>query len=221
MPESRRLLALGAAVATVAIALSPPMDGAADSRLSGHMVQHVLLVSIAAPLFAISHPLRGLGTRWTGPRLGAGVTLAIAGVTQVTVLVGWHAPALYDAALEHDRIHGLEHLTLLASATCLWWALGRLSGEAAGASVLALFVVTLPAMALGVAMTLARTPWYADYAAGNVDALADQQLAGVVMWAYAGLAALVGAAVITVGWLNQLERAHPGVSTALDPARAD
>jgi cytochrome c oxidase assembly factor CtaG len=214
MPDARRCLALGAALATIAIALSPPMDGAADSRLSGHMVQHVLLVSVAAPLLAISHPLRGLGARWRGPRLGAGVTLAVAGAVQVGVLVGWHVPALYDAALEHERVHGFEHLTLLLSATCLWWALGRLSGEAAGLSVLALFVVTLPAMALGVAMTLARTPWYPGYAAHNPDALADQQLAGVVMWAYAGLAAFVGAVVITVGWLNQLERANPGVPVA-------
>ncbi len=176
---------------------------------------------VAAPLFAAGHPFRRLGGLWSGPRLGAGLTITVAGVVQVGVLVGWHLPALYDAALENENIHGFEHLTLLATAVFLWWSLGRLSGEAAGAGVFALFVVTLPAMALGVAMTLARTPWYAAYAAEDPHALADQQLAGVVMWAYAGLAAFVGAVVITLGWLNQLERAHPAVTVALGPARAD
>lgn len=221
MRERVRIVALGAAFLTVALAASPFIDAAADRHLSAHMVQHVLLVSVAAPLFAAGHPFRRLGGLWSGPRLGAGLTIAVAGVVQVGVLVGWHLPALYDAALENENIHGFEHLTLLATAVFLWWSLGRLSGEAAGAGVFALFVVTLPAMALGVAMTLARTPWYAAYAAEDPHALADQQLAGVVMWAYAGLAAFVGAVVITLGWLNQLERAHPAVTVALGPARAD
>ena len=64
-------------------------------------------------------------------------------------------------------------------------------------------------------MTLARTPWYPAYA--GADALADQQLAGVVMWAYAGLAAVVGGTVVVVRWLGALDRRMPGLVAVTVP----
>ncbi len=131
------------------------------------MVQHVLLVSVAAPLLVVGRPFRlmGLACGWhwnllemTGLR--AWSWLVVAAVVQVAVLLVWHVPLLYDAALSHDPVHGLEHVTLLASSFALWFALAQVGGEAAGSTVVALFLATLPAMALGVAMTFARTSWY-------------------------------------------------------------
>ena len=58
------------------------------------------------------------------------------------------------------------------------------------------------------ALTLASTPWYSSY--GRVDELADQQLAGVVMWAYGGLAAVIGGVALGVGWLRAAEHSAPG-----------
>ncbi len=80
--------------------------------------------------------------------------------------------------------------------------------------MLVLFVVTLPAMAYGVALTLARDTWYAPY-----PRLADQQLAGVVMWAYGGLLAVLGGVALGVEWLRRSERHHPGWQRALGGAR--
>src|SRR5262249_133541 len=97
------------------------------------------------------------------------------------------------------------------TAFVLWFLLSRLDGEAAGVNVLVLFVVTLPTMALGVAMTLSRTPWYPFYAARMRDPLADQQLAGVVMWAYGGLAAVLGGVALFAAWLRRLDQLSPGV----------
>jgi cytochrome c oxidase assembly factor CtaG len=206
-----------AALVVLGIALASPLDGAAHRHLSAHMVQHVLLVSVAAPLIVAGRPLDVAlpDRRWSVGRPGA--VLAAAGIVQVTTLLVWHAPVLYDAALAHDPVHGLEHVSLLLTAVALWWALGGLGGEAAGAGVAVLFVISLPAMGLGVAMTLARTPWYPPYASGG-NPLADQQLAGVVMWAYAGLAAVLGGVVLTVRWLARLERHQPGtISVAIPP----
>jgi cytochrome c oxidase assembly factor CtaG len=198
-----------AALAVLGVALASPLDGAAHRHLSAHMVQHVLLVSVAAPLLVAGRPLDVAlpGRRWSIGRPGA--LLAAAGVVQVGTLLVWHVPTLYDAALAHDPVHGLEHITLLLSAVALWAALGRLGGEAAGAGVAVLFVISLPAMALGVAMTLARTPWYPAYAGGG-DPLTDQQLAGVVMWAYGGLLAVAGGVLLGVDWLRRAEQRAPG-----------
>ncbi len=204
-----------AALVVLGVALASPLDGAAHRHLSEHMAQHVLLVSVAAPLIVAGRPLdvalpdrrRSFGR--------PGLVLAAAGVVQVATLLVWHVPVLYDAALTHDPVHGLEHAGLLLTAVALWWALGRLGGEAAGAGVAVVFLVSLPAMALGVAMTLARTPWYPAYGGG--DRLADQQLAGVVMWAYAGLAAVLGGVVLTVRWLARLERRQPSTSVVVVP----
>jgi putative membrane protein len=180
------------------------------------MVQHVLLVSVAAPLLVAGQPLAAIGLAWRGPRHRPWVVLAVAGVVQAVTLCTWHLPALYDAALRHDQVHALEHASLLATAVALWAALDRLGGEAAGAGVGVLFVVTLPAMGLGVAMTLAHTPWYPAYADTGAP-LADQQLAGVVMWAYAGLAAVIGGVVLVVKWFGRLERRLPGSTVAVAP----
>ena len=76
--------------------------------------------------------------------------------------------------------------------------------------MVAVFLATLPAMALGVAMTLARTAWYPAYATRSSQPLVDQQLAGVVMWAYGGLAAVIGGVALFMRWLRGVERAFPG-----------
>ena len=73
--------------------------------------------------------------------------------------------------------------------------------------MLAVFAATLPATALGIVMTLARTPWYAPYAHGSA-ALRDQQVAGALMWGFGGSAMVVGAAALFASWLASMERAE-------------
>jgi cytochrome c oxidase assembly factor CtaG len=98
------------------------------------------------------------------------------------------------------------------TAFVLWDALFRLRSAERGGAVVALFVAGLPAMAYGVGLTLAHHPWYATYRDGTD--LADQQLAGVVMWAYGGLAAVIGGVWLGVDWLRTVERESPGVPVA-------
>jgi putative membrane protein len=192
-------MAFLAGLGVVAIALVSPIDGAAHRSLWVHMVQHVLLISVAAPLLAVGLPwARAAAAGW-------GAIVVVAGI-QIATLLGWHVPALYDAAAAHDPLHAVEHATLLATAVALWAGLARLRGERAGLALLVVFVVSFPPLLLGAAMTFSTTTWYPRYAGGG---LADQQLAGVVMWAYGGLAAVAGGLHLFVRWLQRLEREAP------------
>src|SRR5438045_4967397 len=126
-------------VAVLAIALLSPLDGAAHRALWVHMVQHVLLISVAAPLLAAGRPMAVARVMWPWPppawRLGRWATVVAAAGIQVVTLLVWHIPALYEAALAHDAIHGAEHVTLLATAVALWLALVAVPGEQGGLAV--------------------------------------------------------------------------------------
>jgi putative membrane protein len=203
-----------AGVVVVGAAVVSPLDAAAHRSLWVHMVQHVLLISAAAPLLALGRPVDVVRTVWSRPlpaipKPGVWTMVTAAGGIQVVVLLLWHAPALYDNALANDALHGAEHLTLLVTAVALWSALDNVRGERGGLAVVALFVVSFPPLLLGAAMTFATTLWYRSYAAEGGRALTDQQIAGAVMWGYGGLAAVVGGVGLFVRWLIELERTTP------------
>jgi putative membrane protein len=209
-------LAYYGGIAVLAIALLSPLDGAAHRALWMHMVQHVLLISVAAPLLAAGRPVavaRAVSPWWPPAwRVDRWATVVVAAGVEVATLLVWHIPWLYDAALAHDAVHGAEHVTLLVTAVALWIALVGLSGEQGGLAVVVLFVVSFPPLLLGAAMTFATTAWYPAYATPDHQAVTDQQLAGVVMWAYGGLAAVAGGVYLFVSWLRRLEALSPGRS---------
>jgi cytochrome c oxidase assembly factor CtaG len=218
----------GAALVTLAIALASGLDAAAHRSLAAHMAQHVLLISVAAPLLVLGAPLivtsYALDVPDAGRRLGLWFhrlggkrrTALVVGTAFVlhTAAVGiWHLPATYGAALTNPLVHATEHASFLLTAMFLWWAvLGAGRRLAGGAGVLVLFVVTLPMNALGLLMTLAHSPWYAAYThhSSMQAALDDQAVAGVIMWGFGGVASLVGAFALFVAWLQGMERATPG-----------
>ncbi|MGI9034120.1 MAG: cytochrome c oxidase assembly protein [Acidimicrobiales bacterium] len=197
---SRWLVAGGLASAVVAI--GPPLDGAAEHSLTAHMAQHVVLMVVAAPLVAA-------GAR--APQLVAArdrhwATWALGSlVVQAVVMWAWHAPVPYDAALSHEPLHAVEHLSYLVTAAAFWWCVGVGSPRPRGAAVPVVFVAALPGSALGAALTLAGHPWYRAY-----PTMADQQLAGVVMWGFGGLAYVLVAAVLFGLWVRSLEADTPG-----------
>jgi cytochrome c oxidase assembly factor CtaG len=218
MVTGRQVGCFAAALLTLAVALLPPLAERADQGLVAHMVQHVLLLVVAAPLLALAAPvpillralpgnavtarpwrrlLRSHARRWL-----AWVSATF--VVSALVMVAWHLPPLYEGALHHEPVHALEHLSFLLTAAAFWWAVGLGAARPRGGAVAAVFVAALPGTALGAALTLARTPWYADY-----PSLPDQQLAGVVMWGFAGLAYVLAAAVVFGMWLRALERDAP------------
>jgi putative membrane protein len=175
-------------IALVVAAVSPPVHAAADRSLAVHMVQHVLLLTVAPAMLVAGGVGRAVAARWRPPVVAAAAaTTAI----QTAVMVAWHLPPLYGAAHGGTAAHLAEHVLFLVSGTAFWAVVT--SDDVGLAAPLVLFVASLPGTALGVALTLAQSAWYPAY-----PDMGSQQLAGVVMWAGAGTAYLVGAAASTV-----------------------
>jgi cytochrome c oxidase assembly factor CtaG len=208
--DMQRVAAFISGLAVVGLALVSPLHGASERRLSWHMVQHLLLVSVAAPLLAVGRPsavLAGLTDRRPPvPTIfGARSWPAVTTPASVGVLLGWHLPWMYEWALRNDVVHDVEHISLLATAFAYWHSIHEQRDT--GLAVLWIFAAMLPATALGFAMTLAAAPWYETYASRtHADALHDQQIAGVVMWSFGGLLALIAALSFFVVWLRNSDR---------------
>jgi putative membrane protein len=219
-------LSFAAGQSALAAALLSPLDRLKDVLFSAHMGQHELLMLVAAPLLVLGRPL--LVALWGFPdsarRRIAGVSRVLvpawSALTHpfVAVLVHgvtlwvWHVPALYQACLHSAALHAFQHFTFFVTAALFWWAMahGRFGSVGYGLGVLFVFVTATHSALLGVLLTFAQSLWYPDYAAPArrmaIDALQDQQLAGLLMWVPAGaIFTLVGVALFAA-WLGQAER---------------
>lgn len=237
-------------------ALASPLDAAGGHWFSAHMAQHIVLMLIAAPLLALSRPLAALswGLRGVPGSAAAGrglsrlgrcpLPLAWALFAGVTWL--WHIPALYEAALWREPIHGLEHASFLAAALVFWWAvLHPRGGLGFGASVLAVFTIAVQGGLLSALLIFAPAPWYPAYggravidgllhpdgldtllclpvspAAVESALLADQQLAGAIMWVPSSLIYGCALAALVLRWLRAGERATAR-GPSLHPAKEE
>lgn len=164
--------------------------------LVAHMVEHIGLLSVAPLLLALGFPVGRNIARRAEPWF---VAFAAALSVHAATLLLWHVPPAFDAAVRSAPVHSVEHLTMLASGYVFWSLLfARPDARALRAPLL--FVASLPGIALGMAMMLSSHSWYAT----SPDALADQQLAGVVMLALGG-AVYAGAALVGVmRWVSSL-----------------
>ena len=219
-----RAVAFGAGLVVVVVMLSVPVEHAAMDRLWAHMVQHEVLVTVAAPLLILGNPLPAL--MWALP---AGSRKAVAPwwrklsrsharptgwaawaitafLVQTFALWAWHAPDLYEGALRSEWVHSLQHASFLGTALFFWWAvIGARRRSLYGGAVAVNFAAALQGVALGAFMTFAGRVWYPFYAertGGNLTPLEDQQVAGVIMWGPGGAAYLVAAVILFMAWLG-------------------
>ena len=228
--DSWRARCFSGALVALGLALLSPLDALSGSLASAHMVQHLLLLLVAAPLLALSAPssailrgsplaLRRASGRWrrrfglTHGNLGALRHPAAVWLLQVGVLWFWHAATPYDAALDNEFLHLLEHASFLVTAVLFWHAVIGIRGAArvsGGLGVLLVFAMAMQSVFLSVLLTFARTPWYSGYAtttaSWGLDPLADQQVAGAIMWIPAGGIYLTAALVLLVTWIRATER---------------
>jgi len=211
-------VAFGLATVAMLTALADPLDRWSSRAFFVHMIQHEILMVIAAPLYVIGrplatwawglpnamrrqlHPLRGrraLIAAWRVFTSPWGATLV-----QVAVLVIWHVPLAFNAAVRNPWVHAAQHTSFLFVALAFWWAVVRHAQRTqVGHAVAACFVTMIATGALGALLTFAPEPWYVNYShpggLGDLTPLEDQQLGGLVMWIPAGMiyaaAALWGA----------------------------
>jgi cytochrome c oxidase assembly factor CtaG len=219
--HARELGAFLGGVAALAVALLGPVaEWAEHVSLSGHMAQHLLLTLVVPPLWLAGTPARVLRPLVRIPGVeaaGRAVTRpVVALLVPAAVLMVWHRPVFFEAALRHEAVHILEHLTLLGTGLLAWWPLlGPLPEwprAAPPAQLLYLFVSTVPMMAVAAPITLADEllyPFYAGTAAGwPLTPRADQELAGVLMWVVGPFAYVVAGTVVFFRWAR-LEEAEP------------
>jgi cytochrome c oxidase assembly factor CtaG len=184
------LFAAGLGVLAFALA-SPFADVAEGDLFVAHMAQHMLLLDVAAPLL-----LLGLTGPLLRPVLAAVPTGLLRPVTHPWValpvafalFVGWHLPVLFDAAVRHEPVHVLEHVSFLVAGLLAWLPLlETLPAPAwfgAGAKLGFLVAWRLGQTVLGNVLLWAPAPLYGVYAsapAGGLDPLADQRLAAALM----------------------------------------
>jgi putative membrane protein len=211
-------------------AIAPPLDRAAAGRFSAHMAQHELLMLIGAPLLIVGRPI--LPWLWSlpggarrAPRLSGAstawrlLTLPLGAWTLHAAAIWiWHLPSLYQAAVRSEALHAFQHATFVGTAVLFWWGLvyGRYGRAAYGASALFVFTTSVHTGVLGALLTFAGSPVYPLYAeraaAQGIDALADQQLAGIYMWIPAGLLFTLFGVALTLAWLSEAERRSAAAS---------
>lgn len=211
---------------TIAASLLSPLHELGGRSFTAHMIEHELLMLLAAPLMALSQPIGML--MWAFPRT-IRHALANAGrnrwydavwtrlssplnasLLQAAMLWMWHAPAFFNRALQGEGWHALQHLSLVFSALLFWWSLNRASAleRKHGATAAFLFFTSIHSGLLGALMTFAESPWYWRYAAmgmsgtAGLSALEDQQLAGLIMWIPGGAIHAVVALIYLRRWFN-------------------
>ncbi|MEU8264033.1 cytochrome c oxidase assembly protein [Micromonospora sp. NPDC048999] len=232
-----RVAAFGAGLLTVLAAEHGPMHALAEGSFAGHMTQHMMFLLGSGPLLAagaaglplsLATPLAlrrrlarwrvGPGLRWTRrPVAGA----LVAGAGQAVVLWFWHLPGAYVAAVDHPVLHAAEHLCFAALSWSFW---SPMLGAArhrppVPVAVLLLAGTMLPASALGAVLTFAPQPVYPLRVFG-ADPLADQQLAGLLMWAPMDVVVILVSLGLFLRWLIRLDQTRPDGRRPVPAGRA-
>lgn len=223
-PRRRQFWLFHGALLLAALSLFGPLDDWAQASAAWHMTQHMLLMLVIAPLLVLARPLpqwrRLLGRRadglWRGPLRLARLPLACAVLHGALIWI-WHAPLPYRLALDNPWWHLFEHACFLFSAWLFWWAVLHAAARQQGRALLALLLTSMHTGLLGALLTFARLPLYREGGA-----LADQQLAGLLMWVPGGLLYLAAAAWCTRRWLVRLgRRASHGPPDSVYPQARD
>ena len=213
-------------LAVIVLALGSPIEFYDTTLFSVHMIQHLLLTMVAAPLLVMGAPITLLlrvsspeaRKRWVLPVLNSRVVRVIS-----TPVVAWglfaavmwlsHFSPLFDAALDDVLLHRLEHALFLGTALLFWWPVigadpsphrighpGRILYLALGMPLSSL---------LGLVIFSARTPLYEHYQtlerSWGMTVIEDQQWAGGIMWAGGDLGFVIALVAAVIIWLRHEE----------------
>ena len=225
-------VAFAAGLASIAAALTPALDRAGDRAFVPHMLQHLILTDLSAPLLLLGAPLLlALGGAPTAParRVVAFFRsrfMHVLGFPVVTwtlfIVTLWaiHFGGFFEAALEHEPLHLLEHGLYLGTALLFWLpviAIGPtpwVDGPLAFPMRMLYLLIAMPAEGfLGFALYGSRRVLYSSYAGAGI---VDQQSAGEIMWIGSGLAMFAAFMLVAIEWSRHERRV-----TERADARAD
>ena len=211
----------------IAVAVVSPIASLDHELLTAHMVQHLLLMTVAPAFILLGAPwlalLRGLpqqfartivvpAFRWAlmrrvGKALGQP---AFCWIASTATLVGWHVPALFTVGSQSDVWHVVEQASFLSAGFLFWWPVIRPWPSAAArlgwSTILYLFLATLPCDILSGFLVFCDRVVYTGYLSASqhlgISALEDQQRAGALMWTCVTLVYLLAAAMVAVRLLS-------------------
>jgi cytochrome c oxidase assembly factor CtaG len=219
---------------TIVLALDSPIDTYADQLFWVHMLQHVLLLTVAPPLILLGRPWprmwralplksrtaigRTLArSRWTAP-LRALARPWPAWILFNLTFVAWHIPAAYNLTLTSSSVHDIEHAMFFFTGLLFWARVidpgplrPRLIWPTRIAYVVSAMVV---GWVLAITLVLVPHPLYPHYAMlahrpGGISALTDQQLAGGVMWVLGSLSYTIAMMMGVYRWLEPDSAGRP------------
>lgn len=190
----------------VLVAVLSPLETESAQHFPAHMIQHMILVLVAGPLLA--------GSGMVHPRSPWFRSIVFVGIVHAVALWVWHLPLLYDVAMQNPALHMLEHASFIVTAVLFWNLV--LDGSIDRLKRVALvFGTMLQSAALGVVIAFAAVPlyeWHLDNtppgADGSSRVLAEQQVAGAIMWIPPGVVYLSVMLVLLARALSAFEAAE-------------
>ena len=237
----RRSICFLAGLAVIAFSLMSGIDTYDTTLFSVHMVQHLLLTLVAAPLIVLGAPITLL-LRVSTPNVRHRVILPILHSRVLKVLsfpvVAWvlfaatmwwtHFSPIFDLALENPAVHDFEHLLYLTVGLLFWWPAVGLDPSPWRMShpVRAMYVFLQMPQNTFLAVTIMNSPMvlYAHYATNvrtwGPTALEDQQTAGGLMWLTGDMLFLTAILLIIAGWMVHEQKQEAIVDRRLDAERA-
>ena len=233
-----QVLSFGLGIGVLVFILSPPVDEVTDALFSAHMCQHLVLMLVIPPLLVWSRPaLVGLWALPRGTRKSFVASVFVRGFTAIVkrlmhplitamlflgAFLFWHLPRPYAWSLENEWLHTLEHTTFLFSALMFWSLVIEPSGRRRMGYLATMLYVAAIAVLSGLPgalmvlspVVLFRTPHDPSLAWG-IAPIADQQIAGLIMWIPAGIFFLVPIAWLFVKSFESAERRELARSIAI------
>jgi putative membrane protein len=225
-----RIAGFGGGFLVLLIATGSPLAVLDHELLSIHMVQHILLMSVAPALLLLGAPVltlaHGLPTRLVrglaGPFLRWAPVRAVGRILfhpifcwsiASAAVIGWHVPALFELTVRSHGWHEIQQVTFFVAGVLFWWPVippwPSVSGRTGWSVPLYLFLATLPCDALSAFLAFADRVVYQPYILAahsfRISPLEDQQWAGVLMWVCITFIYMVPAMIITVRILSPAE----------------
>ena len=221
-------------------ALASPIAVWDEALLTGHMIQHLLLMTFAPPLILLGEPVmlllhglpRGFVRSIIGPlfrwrpvqvqQLGRGFAQpALCWLAAVAALVVWHVPAAFALGMQSEAWHVVEYASFLGTGLLFWWpvvqpwpSVARWSGWS---MILYLFLATLPCDILSGFLVFSERVAYPVYLStsrqSGLSVLADQQCAGALMWTCVTIVYLVAGAILSTHLLSPQSSAAREIDT--------
>jgi putative membrane protein len=195
------------------VAVVSPVASLDSHMLTAHMIQHLLLMTIAPPLIWLGEPvITAWPMRWALPN-GLGKLLGhpvFCWLAAALALVVWHVPAMFQLGMQSSTVHFIEHASFLTTGLLFWWPVIEPRPSAARwprwSMLLYLFLATLPCDVLSGLLVFSDRVVYPMYLSmppmRGLSPLEDQQCAAALMWTCVTVVFLVAGTILSIQILS-------------------